>query len=67
MTSIGREEAEVELEVAARRLGIEVPADLRGGVLHGYRGLRDMTALLRRAEAEQQDEPAVRGRGESRA
>jgi hypothetical protein len=61
--SAGREEA----EVAARRLSIEVPADLKRGVLHGYSGLRDMTALLRRVEAEQQDESGVRGRGKSHA
>jgi hypothetical protein len=60
VTSVEREEAEVELEEAARRLSIEIPADLKGGVLHGYRALRDMTALLRRVEAEQQDEPGVR-------
>ena len=65
--SAGRDEAKAEFEVAARRLSIEVPADLSGGVLHGYRGLREMTALLRRAEAEQQDEPGARGSGESRA
>lgn len=56
MTS--RDEAEVELEAAARRLGIEIPEDLKVGVLHGYRGLRELTALLRRAEI---------GRRESRA
>ena len=61
MTS--RDEAEVELEVAARRLGIEIPEDLKAGVLHGYRGLRELTALLRRAEAEQRDRP---GAGEGR-
>jgi hypothetical protein len=62
MTS--RDEVELELDVAARRLGIEIPEDLKGGVLHGYRGLREMTALLRRAEAEQRDEPgAGAGRG----
>lgn len=61
MTS--RDEAEVELEVAARRLGIEIPEDLKAGVLHGYRGLREMTALLRRAGAEQRDGP---GAGEGR-
>jgi hypothetical protein len=52
-------EAEAELEVAARRLGIEIPEDLKGGVLHGYRGLREMTSLLR-------DEPGAGEGGESR-
>jgi hypothetical protein len=61
------DEAEVELEVAARRLGVEIPADLKGGVLHGYRGLREMTALLRRAEAEQRDEFDPGAGKESRA
>lgn len=65
MTS--RDEAEVELEVAARRLGIEIPEDLKAGVLHGYRGLRELTTLLRRAEAEQRDRPGAGGGGESRA
>jgi hypothetical protein len=58
MTS--RDEAEVELEMAARRLGMDIPEDLKGGVLHGYRGLREMTALLR-------DELEVGGGGESLA
>ncbi|MGK5546367.1 hypothetical protein ACSNOH_16785 [Streptomyces sp. URMC 127] len=39
--------AEAEFDAMTGRLGIEVPADLKGGVLAGYRGLRDMTALLR--------------------
>lgn len=56
MTS--RDEAEVELEVAARRLGIEIPEDLKAGVLHGYRGLRELTALLRRAELERRESRA---------
>jgi hypothetical protein len=42
------EPAELELAVMTRRLGIDVPPDLMGGVLHGYRGLRGMAALLRR-------------------
>ena len=65
MTS--RDEAEVELEVAARRLGIEIPEDLKVSVLHGYRGLRELTALLRRAEAGQRDRPGAGGGRESRA
>jgi ornithine cyclodeaminase/alanine dehydrogenase-like protein (mu-crystallin family) len=40
---------ETELEVAARRAGIELPADLKAGVLHGYRGLRELTELTRTA------------------
>jgi hypothetical protein len=58
------DEAELELDVAARRLGIEIPADLAGGVLHGYRGLRDMTDLLRRAESREADQAAGQARGE---
>ncbi len=65
MTS--RDETEAELEVAARRLGIEIPHDLKAGVLHGYRGLRELTALLRRAQPEQQDRPGADGERESRA
>lgn len=68
MTS--RDEAEVELEVAARRLGIEIPEDLKVGVLHGYRGLRELTALLRRAEMEGREGAGGEGRvrvGEDRA
>jgi hypothetical protein len=38
---------EAEFDVLTGRLGIEVPPDLKGGVLRGYRGLRAMTALLR--------------------
>lgn len=56
------EQVEAELEVLTRRLGIEIPADLRAGVLRGYRGLRDMTVLLRRAETAGR---AERGDGET--
>jgi hypothetical protein len=38
---------EAEFDVLTGRLGIEVPPDLKGGVLRGYRGLRAMTVLLR--------------------
>lgn len=38
---------EAEFDVCTARLGIEVPADLKGGVLRGYRGLREMATLLR--------------------
>ncbi|WP_378729918.1 hypothetical protein [Nocardia brasiliensis] len=38
---------EAEYDACTRRLGIEVPADLKGGILRGYRGLRDMAAALR--------------------
>ena len=41
---------EAEFDVLTGRLDIEVPGDLKGGVLRGYRGLRDMTALLRRVD-----------------
>ncbi|MFL6129249.1 MAG: ornithine cyclodeaminase family protein [Mycobacteriales bacterium] len=41
--------AERELDVLTRRLDLDVPADLAGGVLHGYRALREMTTLLRQA------------------
>lgn len=56
MTGRGSEDAdlELELEVATRRLSMEIPAGLHSGVLHGYRGLRELTALLHRAEAEQE-------------
>ena len=40
-------EIEAEFDVCTARLNIEVPADLKGGVLRGYRGLREMAALLR--------------------
>jgi hypothetical protein len=55
VTGRGSEDAELELEfeIATRRLSMEIPAALHDGVLHGYRGLRDLTALLHRAEAEQ--------------
>ncbi|MET9426907.1 MULTISPECIES: hypothetical protein [unclassified Streptomyces] len=36
-----------EFDVLAGRLGIEVPADLKDGVVRGYAGLRAMTELLR--------------------
>lgn len=65
MTS--HDEAGLELEIAARRLGIEIPEHLKGGVLHGYRGLREMTALLRRAAAEQQAERGADEAGRSDA
>ncbi|MEV4923378.1 hypothetical protein [Streptomyces roseoverticillatus] len=42
-----RSAAEAEFDALTGRLGIDVPADLKGGVLAGYRGLRDMAALLR--------------------
>jgi hypothetical protein len=54
VTGRGSEDAELELEVATRRLSMEIPAALHDGVLHGYRGLRELTALLHRAEAEQE-------------
>jgi hypothetical protein len=53
MTSWGDSDTELvaEFDALTRRAGIEVPADLKDGVLRGYRGLRGLTALLR-AEAE---------------
>ncbi|MDN3025870.1 hypothetical protein [Streptomyces sp. S.PB5] len=39
--------SEAEFDACAARLGIEVPADLKGGVLRGYQGLRAMAELLR--------------------
>jgi len=49
--SDGDAELAAEFDAITRRAGIEVPADLKGGVLYGYRGLRALTALLR-ADAE---------------
>jgi hypothetical protein len=51
--------AELELAVVTRRLGIEVPADLAGGVLHGYAALREMTVLLRRAMPAERETPGA--------
>ncbi|MEU1480912.1 hypothetical protein [Streptomyces sp. NPDC005760] len=42
--------AEAEFDVLTARLGIDVPADLKGGVLRGYQGLRAMAELLRGAD-----------------
>ena len=53
--------AELEFEAMTRRLGIEVPPDLLGGVLHGYRALRDMTALLHGAGSAEPGDRAVEG------
>ena len=47
-------ELAAEFDALTRRAGIEVPADLKDGVLRGYRGLRGLTALLR-AEAQPVD------------
>jgi hypothetical protein len=38
--------AEAEFDACTGQLGIEVPPDLKGGVLRGYRGLRAMAELL---------------------
>lgn len=43
---------EAEFDAVTSRLGIAVPADLKDGVLRGYRGLRDMGALLRERDGE---------------
>jgi hypothetical protein len=40
------DDAGLVLSLAARLAGIEIPEDLFAGVLHGYRGLREMTELL---------------------
>ncbi|MET9413773.1 hypothetical protein ABZY03_06205 [Streptomyces klenkii] len=60
--------AEAEFDALTGRLGIDVPADLKGGVLAGYRGLRDMTALLRRVETGRTGQTDQHGRtgGETR-
>ncbi|MFF4060711.1 hypothetical protein ACFYZ8_26775 [Streptomyces sp. NPDC001668] len=49
--------AEAEFDVLTARLGIDVPADLKGGVLRGYQGLRAMAELLRGADARHGDPP----------
>ncbi|MFJ9899900.1 hypothetical protein ACIQPR_41880 [Streptomyces sp. NPDC091280] len=46
--------AEAEFDVFTARLGIEIPADLKGGVLHGYQGLRALAELLRAADTGQE-------------
>jgi hypothetical protein len=46
--------SEAEFDAVTGRLGIEVPADLKGGVLRGYQGLRAMTALLRDVRREEE-------------
>lgn len=50
---------DAEFDAFTGRLGIEVPADLAGGVLHGHRALREMTALLRDADALPDSPPDV--------
>lgn len=47
---------EAEFDIYTARLGIEVPADLKGGVLRGYRGLREMSAQLRAVPTRRDDE-----------
>ncbi|WP_330231737.1 hypothetical protein OHA40_04115 [Nocardia sp. NBC_00508] len=41
---------EAEFDVCTRRLGIDVPTDLKSGVVRGYRGLREMAAALREVQ-----------------
>ncbi len=54
-------ELAAEFDALTGLAGITVPADLKGGVLRGYRGLRSMAALLR-AEIEAGRPPSsVRG------
>jgi hypothetical protein len=55
MTSPAEDAVAVEFTTLVRRLEIDVPADLLGGVLHGYASLNAMTALLRGTAAK----PAV--------
>ena len=42
---------EAEFDIRTGLLGIEVPPDLKGGVLRGYQAIRAMTALLRDVHA----------------
>ncbi|MEV5380357.1 MULTISPECIES: hypothetical protein [Streptomyces] len=55
-----RSAAEAEFDALTGRLGIDVPADLKGGVLAGYQGLRDMAALLRSVETDHRGRPGGR-------
>ncbi|MFI2369942.1 hypothetical protein [Streptomyces sp. NPDC018833] len=48
---------EAEFDAFTARLGIDVPADLKGGVLRGYQGLRAMAELLRDTDAGPGDPP----------
>ncbi|MFF7953273.1 hypothetical protein [Streptomyces griseorubiginosus] len=52
---------EREFDMCTARLGIEVPADLKGGVLRGYQGLRGMAELLRGADIGHDDEKETPG------
>ncbi|WP_218023458.1 amidase [Nocardia altamirensis] len=51
---------EAEFDVFTTRLHMEVPADLKGGVLRGYQGLREMASRLR--EVPVQDVPRAPSR-----
>lgn len=62
--SDGDAELAAEFDAITRRAGIEVPADLKDGVLYGYRGLRGLTALLR-ADAESAATESVAAAAES--
>ena len=57
MTSPAEDSAlEAEFDIVTGRLGIEVPPDLKAGVLRGYRGLREMMGLLREIQARDRTE-----------
>jgi hypothetical protein len=45
--------AEAEFDAACARLALQVPADLKGGVVRGYEGLRAMALLLRSLPTEE--------------
>lgn len=47
-----------ELEVLARKAGLEIQPDRRTAILNGYREVRAMTELLRTLEFTSADEPA---------
>lgn len=53
-TAIAAEFA-AEFDVLTARMDIDVPADLKDGVVRGYQGLRAMTLLLREAGTRQPD------------
>jgi hypothetical protein len=48
---------ERELDILMARIGAEVPADRKAGVIAGYKDMKRMTALLRQPRSAA-DEPA---------